>query len=54
MDSTGDRKGFCSPIVCETHDGTPMTEEESNEFDEGYDPCITIVRVYPEGRPDSK
>jgi hypothetical protein len=42
----GINKNFCGPPVCTTHDGIPMTEEESNEFDEGYDPCIHVMRPY--------
>lgn len=50
----GEKKGFCSKVVCDIHDGTPMTEEEMNEFDEGHDPCIFVIRVYTEGRSDSE
>ena len=39
-------KNFCGPPVCITHDGEPMTEEESNEFEEGSDPCIHMIRPY--------
>ena len=31
---------------CCTHEGPSITEEEDNEFTEGYDPCIPILRVY--------
>jgi hypothetical protein len=38
---------WCGPAVCETHDGLPLTEEESEEFYEhGHDPCVHIVRLY--------
>jgi hypothetical protein len=38
--------GFCSEPVCDTHDGVPLTPEERNEFEEGYDPCIPSVRLW--------
>jgi hypothetical protein len=37
---------FCGPIVCDTHDGAPMTEDEDDQFQEGYDPCVPVIRVY--------
>jgi hypothetical protein len=49
----GVEKGFCSEIVCDIHNGVPMLETEMKEFDDGFDPCIFVVRVYSEGRPDS-
>jgi hypothetical protein len=42
----GIEAGFCGPPVCETHDGTPTSEEEDHEFDDGSDPCIHVVRLY--------
>ena len=36
---------FCSPQVCDTHDGAPMTETEEKIWDEGHDPCVLIVRL---------
>lgn len=42
----GIEKGWCGPPVCYTHDGLPMSEQEMQEFDEGQDPCIHIVRMY--------
>jgi hypothetical protein len=41
----GIKAGFCSEPVCQTHDGVPMTPEESEEFETG-DPCIPIVRLW--------
>jgi hypothetical protein len=38
--------GFCGPAICYPHDGLPMTEEEDNQFSEGEDPCIHIIRLY--------
>lgn len=37
--------GWCSPIVCYTHDGLPTTENEDRFFQEN-DPCIHIIRLY--------
>lgn len=39
-------QGWCSNVVCSTHDGLPMTEEEMEEWDDGYDPCIYGVRMW--------
>jgi hypothetical protein len=33
------------PVVCATHDGTPMSETELEVIDYGDDPCINIIRV---------
>ena len=38
--------GWCGPAVCSTHDGIPMTIDEEDEFGEGDDPCVHIVRLY--------
>jgi hypothetical protein len=38
--------GFCGPAVCLPHDGLPQTIEEDEEFDNGGDPCIHILRLY--------
>lgn len=40
--------GFVGPPVCSTHDGTPTTEAEDNEMMDGYDPCLHILRLYPD------
>jgi hypothetical protein len=45
----GVEKGYCSRPVCDTHDGLPNTEEESQEWEEGHDPCIPAVRLWGEG-----
>jgi hypothetical protein len=37
---------FCGPAVCNTHDGLPLTAEEEQEFDDGGDACIHILRLY--------
>jgi hypothetical protein len=38
--------GFCGPAICYPHDGLPLTILEEQEFDEGSDPCIHILRLY--------
>jgi hypothetical protein len=37
--------GWAGPDVCETHDGTPISEAEDAEFEDG-DPCIHVIRLY--------
>lgn len=37
---------FIGPPVCATHDGTPTSESEDVLFDEGWEPCISVVRLY--------
>lgn len=44
----GMSQGWCGPAVCSTHDGTPISETEEAEFDEGDDPCLHIIRLYPD------
>jgi hypothetical protein len=41
----GRQQGWCGPVVCITHDGTPTTEQEDVEFEES-DPCIAMIRPY--------
>lgn len=38
--------GFCGPAVCLPHDGLPLTIEEDQDFDNGGDPCVHILRLY--------
>lgn len=45
--AAGIAAGYCGPAVCETHDGTPTTNDEDKQFEDGYDPCIYILRLYP-------
>ena len=37
---------FVGPPICSTHDGVPMSLEEEQEFEEGNDPCVHILRLY--------
>lgn len=39
--------GYCSEGVCNTHDGLPSTDEEEADWEDGGDPCVPAVRVYP-------
>ncbi len=40
--------GWCGPPVCATHDGTPTSAGEDDAFDDGDDPCLHILRLYPD------
>jgi hypothetical protein len=42
----GIESGYCGPIVCNTHDGTPTTAAEDDSFDDGDEPCIPAIRIY--------
>ena len=42
----GVKMGWCSPPICETHDGTPMSSEEVDQYENGDDVCIHILRLY--------
>lgn len=42
----GVANGWCSPPTCGMHDGTPFTEDESERFEDGWDPCVPIVRLF--------
>lgn len=44
----GIESDYCGPPVCDTHDGTPLSDAEVDELDYGGDPCIHIIRLYPD------
>lgn len=44
--SQGMEQGWCGPAVCQTHDGTPISDSEEEEFEQGDDLCIHIIRLY--------
>ena len=46
----GMKNGWIGPPVCDTHDGTPTSEEE-DESD--YDCCVHVVRLYADLEPVS-
>lgn len=48
----GVEKGFCSKVFCMTHDGAPYDEIEEALIEDGHDPCVPAVRLYPEGAKD--
>lgn len=37
---------WCGPAICDTHDGMPLTDDESEMIWDGQDPCIHIIRLY--------
>ena len=41
----GIKSGFCLPAECETHEGVDLVDWEEDEFDEGLDPCVTVIRL---------
>lgn len=44
----GREQNWCGPAVCSTHDGTPTSVEEEDEFEDGFDPCLHVLRLYPD------
>ena len=38
--------GYCTPPVCATHDGIPSTATEDEQWDQGDEMCIHVVRVH--------
>lgn len=42
----GIKNGWITEPVCYTHEGPELTEDEQIEFDEGYDPCLPIMRLW--------
>lgn len=43
----GERLGYVTGRFCAMHDGPPLTNEESQEFEKGHDPCVPALRVNP-------
>jgi hypothetical protein len=41
----GHGKGWITAAVCLTHDGTPTTASEDEQFENGDDPCIHGLRL---------
>lgn len=41
----GIARGWCSLPSCATHDGVDWTHEEELAWDDGFDPCATVVRL---------
>ena len=45
----GIEHGYCTPDFCNTHEGDPyMTKQEEQEWDEGGDPCMVVVKLRTE------
>ncbi len=42
----GVKMGWCSKVVCETHEGLPMNDEQEKEWEDGFDPCMAAVRIW--------
>ncbi len=40
--------GFCGEGLCIQHEGTPFTADEVELFETGDDPCVPVVRVFPD------
>jgi len=45
---TGIDNGWVSPVQCATHEGVPTTDDEDEQYDEGDDPCLPVLRVWPD------
>jgi hypothetical protein len=43
---TGIEAGYCSEVVCNTHDGLPSSAAEDAEWEAGGDPCVPAVRLF--------
>ena len=41
----GMKHGYCSDQFCSTHDVAPMHETEEQEWQQGGDPCMHVVRL---------
>ena len=37
--------GYCSPQFCVTHASWPTVPSEEAAIDDGYDPCVHVVRL---------
>ena len=42
----GVAQGWVSQVVCDTHDGLPMTDGEMEAWEDGDDPCIPALRLW--------
>jgi hypothetical protein len=45
----GVAQGYCSELVCDTHDGLPMSGEEAEAWDAGDPGCMFVVRLFELG-----
>jgi hypothetical protein len=44
----GREHGWVSEIICDRHDGIPMTPGEEQELEDDEDICIHVMRLYPD------
>lgn len=42
----GWQMGYCGPPLCYIHDGFPLSSDEEEEWGDGGDPCLYMVRIY--------
>lgn len=42
----GIEKKWCTEVACYSHDALDLTEEEVEAFDQGFDDCIPVVRLW--------
>lgn len=42
----GKNKGWISEISCVVHDFVDLTDEEQEEYENFYEVCIPVVRLY--------
>ena len=48
----GVSRGWVDPPTCDTHEPYRRTLDEQQQWDEGEDPCATVMRVwFPEDAP---
>lgn len=48
----GVEQEWVSEPVCQTHEGVPVTVTEAAEQEEGDDPCIVALRIWPDDSLD--
>lgn len=41
----GIENGYCTEQVCAMHDAIPVHDQEWKELDNGFDPCMMVVRL---------
>lgn len=48
----GYKAGWVSDIKCATHDGIPTAPSEEIDWEDGYDPCQSVLRFWgKDGEP---
>ena len=38
-------KNYCTEQFCNVHSGAPMSTEEEDAWERGFDPCAHVVRL---------